>query len=59
MKRNGKKFWPPRLNDHGELEYDTIQMPAAEAQIWNHVGCITDEEKFLNGTLVHPDSIRI
>jgi len=58
MKRNGRKYYPPRLKND-RLEYDTIQMPAAEAQIWNHVGCITDEEKFRNGTLVHPDSIKV
>lgn len=59
MQRNGKKFWPPRMNDSGKLEYDMIQMPAAEAQLWNHVGCITDEEKFRKGMLVHPDSIKV
>lgn len=58
MKRNGKKYWPPRLVN-GLIEYDMIQMSAAEAQIWNHVGCITDEEKFRKGMLVHPDSIKI
>ena len=58
MKEYGKKFWPPRLVN-GQIEYDTIRLPADKAQIWNYVGCITDEETFRKGMLVHPDSIKV
>jgi len=59
MLRNGKKYWPPRINKStGKLEYDTIPLPTVEAEMWNHAGCITNQEKFRKGQLIHPDDFR-
>ena len=43
---------------NGKLEYDTVQLPMFEAELWNHAGTITDEIKFRKGMLIHPDDTR-
>ena len=55
---NKRKFWPPRIVK-GVLEYDIVSLPSWAADVFNHTGCITNEEKFRKGMLVHPDSIKI
>lgn len=60
IKRHGRKYYPPRIHPiSGCIEYDIIQLPAWEAQVWNHAGCICDMERFnKKGLLVHPDDPR-
>ena len=56
---NKRKFYPPRINKiTGKLEYDTIALSTLHAEMWNHAGTITNEEKFRKGLLVHPDDFR-
>ena len=57
MIHDKKKYYPPRIVN-GVIKYDTVQLQAWEAQIWNHAGTITDEIKFRKGMLIHPDDMR-